>query len=138
MTAQVSTTSVTEWEAVLVHRDINELPGVIARFEAAGVSAELVGSALADSGVELSNAARSGRADWMSSYGGPLALALIAGEVAAQSAFFVSRASAIRAAAVDALLDDVSAVDAAKSLGVSRQKVYEIGRNGARARDAMR
>jgi len=35
---------------------------------------------------------------------------------------------------VDDLLEDFSAVDVAARLGVSRQKVYEIGRVGARLR----
>ena len=68
------------------------------------------------------------------STGGLLAVALLAGEVAAFSAHLVSRASAVRSIAVDTLLDDFSAVSVAGDLGVSRQKVYEIARSGSRLR----
>jgi hypothetical protein len=55
-------------------------------------------------------------------------VALLAAEVGALTAHLTSRSSAIRAVAVEALLDDYSAVTVANRLGVSRQKVYDIAR----------
>lgn len=55
-------------------------------------------------------------------------MALLAAEVGALTAHLTSRSSAIRAVAVEALLDDYSAVTVANRLGVSRQKVYDIAR----------
>lgn len=133
---QASTTSVATWTEVLSHREPDQIPAIAARFDDAGVSIDLVRSVLADSGAALFAALEAGGEGWADRYGGLFAVALLAGEVAAQSAYLVSRASTVRSVAVDALLEDFSAVFVAKSLGVSRQKVYEIGRNGARAREA--
>lgn len=133
---QTVATGATTWHGVLPHREPDQIPAIAARFDEAGVSADLVRSVLADSGAALAEALQSGDSDWARPFGGLLAVALLAGEVAAQAAYLVSRASMVRSVAVDALLDDFSAVVVAQSLGVSRQKVYEIGRNGARAREA--
>lgn len=122
------------WDEVLSHRESDQVPALVARFDDAGVSLDLVRSVLADSGESLAQALQSGEQGWADRFGGLLAVALLAGEVAARSAFLVSRASTVRSVAVDALLEEFSAVFVAKSIGVSRQKVYEIGRNGARAR----
>ncbi|WP_067503576.1 hypothetical protein [Actinoplanes sp. TFC3] len=84
------------------------------------------GNARSDSG----NAGNDGD-DWAKPFGGPLAVALLAAEVGALAAHLTSRASAVRAAAVEALLDEYSAVAVASRLGVSRQKVYDIARPGA-------
>jgi len=122
------------WERVLAHRDPEQVAAIVARFEQAGVRSEQVAEAIADAGVALSGAMQDGRDGWEQPFGGLLAVALIAGEVAAYSAYLVSRASAVRAVAVDGLLEDFSAIAVGASLGVSRQKVYEIGRNGQRLR----
>jgi hypothetical protein len=55
-------------------------------------------------------------------------VALLAAEVSALAAHLNARASAVRALAVDALLEDFSAVTVAAYLGVSRQKVYDLSR----------
>ena len=68
---------------------------------------------------------------WADEFGGYLAVALLAAEVSALAAHLNSRASAARGRAVDALLEEYSAVTVAARLGVSRQKVYEIARGGA-------
>jgi hypothetical protein len=57
-------------------------------------------------------------------------VALLAAEVSSLAAHLNSRASSVRAHAVDELLDDFSAVTVAARLGVSRQKVYDISRGG--------
>ena len=118
----------TSWDTALAHRPPDVRPAIRERFEAAGVHAEDVLAALADGGDELFAAATGGAADWAKQWGGPLAVALLAAEVGAMTAHLTSRSSAIRAAAVEALLDDYSAVTVANRLGVSRQKVYEIAR----------
>ena len=116
------------WDAVLAHRTPDARQPVRERFELAGVAPQLVRTALADGGDELFAAATGGAADWAKPFGGPLAVALIAAEVSALTAHLTSRASAVRALAVEALLDDYSAVTVASRLGVSRQKVYDIAR----------
>jgi hypothetical protein len=83
---------------------------------------------LDDGGDALYAAANSGDRDWTDRFGGPLAVALLAAEVSALAAHLNARGSAVRALAVDALLDDFSAVTVAASLGVSRQKVYDLSR----------
>jgi hypothetical protein len=118
----------TSWDAVLAHRAPDARPAVLERFQSAGISAEQVRAVLDDGGDELYAAAVGGAADWAKPYGGALAVALLAAEVGALTAHLTSRSSAIRALAVDALLDDFSAVTVANRLGVSRQKVYDIAR----------
>jgi hypothetical protein len=120
----------TSWGAVLAHRAPDTRAAVVERFESAGVSAEQVRAVLDDGGDELYAAASGGTADWAKPFGGALAVALLAAEVGALTAHLTSRSSAIRALAVDALLDDFSAVTVASRIGVSRQKVYDIGRPG--------
>jgi hypothetical protein len=116
------------WDAVLAHRPPDTRDPVRERFASAGVTPEQVWASLADNGDALFAAARSGRPDWAEPFGGPLAVALLAAEVSALTAHLTSRGAAIRALAVEALLDDYSAVTVAGRLGVSRQKVYEIAR----------
>jgi hypothetical protein len=116
------------WDVVLAHRTPDTRDPVRERFESAGVTPELVHTALADGGDELFAGAAGGGADWAEPFGGPLAVALLAAEVSALTAHLTSRASAVRARAVEALLDDFSAVTVAARLGVSRQKVYDIAR----------
>ena len=93
----------TGWDAVLAHRPPETREAIRERLESAGVTPD------------------------------QLAAALIAAEVGALTAHLTSRASAVRAVAVEALLDDYSAVAVASRLGVSRQKVYDIARPGATA-----
>lgn len=130
---RVETTSTT-WQQVLAHREPGQIQEIAARFEQAGVQPQLVAQAIADGGAQLDAAMRSNTPGWEQPFGGLLAVALLAGEIAAHSAYLVSRASAVRAVAVDGLLEDFSAIAVGASLGVSRQKVYEIGRNGQRVR----
>jgi len=102
------------------------------------VTPALVQTTIDDLGSALTAAAaRSGSdADWAAPFGGPLAAALLAAEVSAFGSHLVSSASRVRSIAVDDLLEEFSAVHVAARLGVSRQKVYEIGRSGARLRAA--
>jgi hypothetical protein len=116
------------WDAVLAHRSPETRDALRERFESAGVTAAQLRAALDDGGDELFAAATSGAVDWAKAHGGPLAVALLAAEVGAMTAHLTSRSSAIRAVAVEALLDDYSAVTVANRLGVSRQKVYDIAR----------
>jgi hypothetical protein len=116
------------WDVVLAHRPPDTREPVRARFEAAGVPPETVHAALTDGGDALFAAADGRTADWAKPFGGALAVALIAAEVSALTAHLTSRSSAVRALAVEALLDDFSAVSVASRLGVSRQKVYDIAR----------
>jgi hypothetical protein len=118
----------TSWDTVLAHRPPDTRAGVGERFEAAGVAPAAVRAALEDGGDELYAAAVSGDQDWAKPFGGALAVALLAAEVGALTAHLTSRSSAIRALAVEALLDDFIAVTVAGRLGVSRQKVYDIAR----------
>lgn len=101
------------------------------RFAENGITPARVKAVLDDGGDALYAAARSGERDWADRFGGPLAVALLAAEVSSLAAHLNSRASTVRALAVDALLDDFSAVTVATRLGVSRQKVYEISRGAA-------
>jgi DNA-directed RNA polymerase specialized sigma24 family protein len=121
----------TSWDTALAHRPPDLRTAIRERFESAGVRAEDVHAALTDGGDELFAAATGGAADWAKRWGGPLAVALLAAEVGAMTAHLTSRSSAIRAVAVEALLDDFSAVTVANRLGVSRQKVYDIARPGS-------
>jgi hypothetical protein len=118
----------TSWDVVLAHRAPDTRAAIRERFESAGVVVADILAVLADGGDELFAAATGGAADWAKRWGGPLAVALLAAEVGAMTAHLTSRSSAIRAVAVEALLDDYSAVTVANRLGVSRQKVYDIAR----------
>lgn len=124
-----TTTEAARWSDVLAHRAFDGgFADVVARFEKQGVPASLVARTLADAGDELFAAASSGRPDWTEPFGGPHAVALLAAEVSALASHLNSRASAVRATAVNQLLDAYSAVSVAADLGVSRQKVYDIAR----------
>lgn len=116
------------WDDVLAHRPEGVRGEVQIRLAESGIEAGAVAGALADGGDALYAAARSGDPGWAERFGGQLAAALLAAEVGALTAHLTSRASAVRAAAVGVLLEDFSAVSVAASLGVSRQKVYEIAR----------
>lgn len=131
---QIDGTREASWAAVLTHRigDPTEFDQVVSRLTACGISSRQVHVALADGGDALYAAAQSGRPDWCDAFGGPLAVALIAAEVGALAAHLNWRASGIRSLAVDALLDEFSAVSVATELGVARQKVYEIAKSGLR------
>jgi hypothetical protein len=118
----------TGWDVVLAHRPADARQAVRERFVSAGVEPAQVRAALADGGDRLFAAVTSGDDDWAKPFGGPLPVALLAAEVGAMTAHLTSRSSAIRAAAVGALLDEFSAVTVAGRLGVSRQKVYDIAR----------
>lgn len=126
-----------EWQQVLAHRVPNGSEGtalsdVIGRYAEVGITAEQVRQVLMDSGDALYQAATSGESDWADRFGGPLGVALLAAEVSALASHLNSRASGVRSVAVDALLEDYSAITVAAELGVSRQKVYEIARSGLR------
>ena len=116
------------WEAVLAHRPAEVRDAVRDRFVEHGITAEQVRAVLEDGGDDLYAAASSGAEDWADRFGGPLAVALLAAEVSALAAHLNARGSAVRALAVDALLDEFSAVTVAAHLGVSRQKVYDLSR----------
>lgn len=116
------------WATVLAHRPPDARHDVAARLEGCGIGPARVAATLADGGDALHAARSSGDPDWAAPFGGPLAVALLAAEVGALTAHLTSRASAVRGAAVDDLLEDVSAVSVAAALGVSRQKVYDIAR----------
>lgn len=116
------------WSEVLAHRDRDDLELTVARFELARVPARLVSATLRDLGDALFTACRTGDEDWAREFGGSVAVALLAAEVSALAAHLNSRAASVRAAAVELLLDDFSAVSVADELGVSRQKVYDIAR----------
>lgn len=117
------------WNQVLAHRP--EADGsrqeAAERFIAAGISPEQVWAALVDGGDALYAAASNGP-NWTEPFGGPLAVALLAAEVSALAAHLSARAAGVRARAVEELLDEYSAIAVAGQLGVSRQKVYELGR----------
>jgi hypothetical protein len=131
---RVDDTRAVGWEAVLAHRlgDPAEFDQLVSRLAACGLGPHHVHAVLADGGDALYAAARSGRADWYADFGGPLAVALLAAEVGALAAHLNRRASGLRSLAVDALLDDFSAVAVAAELGVARQKVYEVAKSGLR------
>ena len=116
------------WSDVLSHREPDQVPEIASRLASAGVTPDMTATALADSGEMLASRMESGDPGWEQDYGGMLGVALLAGEVSAQAAFRVSQASNVRSGAVNALLDEYSAVFVASQLGISRQKVYEIGR----------
>ncbi|AGL17714.1 hypothetical protein [Actinoplanes sp. N902-109] len=118
----------TSWDSVLEHRSADTRQSIRERFEQAGVTADQVRAALADNGDELYSAAVSGVPGWAEPYGGMLAVALLAAEIGALTAHLTSRSARVRGLAVDALLEDYSAVAVAGRLGVARQKVYEIAR----------
>ena len=121
------------WADQLTHRPDEQHEAIVERFTAAGVTAGILHDALADGGDALHAAATSGADDWANDFGGSLAAALLAAEVSLFSAHLVSRASAVRALAVESLLDEYSAVAVAAALGVSRQKVYDIGKGPSSA-----
>lgn len=117
-----------DWDIVLGHRPAETRDVVRDRFIDNGMSAESVSAALDDGGDALFAAAAGGKEGWADPFGGALAAALLAAEVGALTAHLTSRASSVRALAVSELLDDFSAITVATRLGVSRQKVYGIGR----------
>jgi hypothetical protein len=92
------------------------------RFVDHGVTPEQVRAVLEDGGDALYAAAGSGAEDWADRFGGPLAVALLAAEVSALAAHLNARGPAVRALAVDALLDQYSTVTVAAHLGVSRRR----------------
>jgi hypothetical protein len=116
------------WAETLAHRPPDVRDTVRDRFVQHDIPLTLVRAVLDDGGDTLHAAAAEGGPDWAERFGGPLAVALLAAEVSALAAHLNSRASAVRSLAVQALLDDYSAVTVAAHLAVSRQKVYEIGR----------
>ena len=122
----------TQWRAILAHRPDDLADAAAARFVESGITPDQVRAVLDDLGGSLCAAAGGGGDDWSAPFGGRLAVALLAAEVSALAAHLNSRASTVRALAVEALLDEYSAVTVAARLGVSRQKVYEIGRGGGR------
>lgn len=119
-----------DWDEVLAHRPPDTRAGVRDRFLACGVTIGQVHAALVDGGDALHVAAGTDDPQWTKPFGGPLVVALLAAEVSSLAAHLNSRASAVRARAVDELLADFSAVTVAAHLGISRQKVYDIGRGG--------
>jgi hypothetical protein len=122
----------TSWDAVLAHRSPDTRTAVRERLVLAGVTPAVLRATLEDGGDALFASARDrAKDDWAEEFGGLLAVALLAAEVGALAAHLTSRASAVRAVAVEALLDEFSAVAVASRLGVSRQKVYDIARPGA-------
>ena len=124
-----------DWATVLAHRAPELRFAVRDRFLEIGIRPEQVNDVLVDLGRSLAEAMASAEADWADRFGGHLAVALLAAEVSAYAAHLNSRASTVRAHAVDALLEEYSAVTVAARLGVSRQKVYEIARGGAQSAD---
>lgn len=129
-----SVSSAPSWVDVLGHREPDQVPDIARRLTSAGIAPEVAARVLADSGDALAADMESGRPGWEHDYGGMLGVALLAGEVSAQTAFRVSQASKVRGAAVAALLEDFNAVFVASQLGVSRQKVYGLGRAATRSR----
>jgi hypothetical protein len=116
------------WPTVLAHRPADQRAAAADRFIENGIGPDRVAAVLDDLGHGLCVAASAGRDDWAEAFGGRLAVALLAAEVSALAAHLNSRASTVRAKAVDGLLDEYSAVTVAARLGISRQKVYEISR----------
>ncbi|MBX3067463.1 MAG: hypothetical protein IT191_08735 [Microbacteriaceae bacterium] len=118
-----------DWDDVLAYRPAGQQRAEVRdRLAASGVTPETLSRVLADGGDELNARATMATKDWADPFGGPLAAALLAAEVSALSAHLNSRAANVRARAVEDLLDEVSVVAVASHLGVSRQKVYELGR----------
>lgn len=126
------------WEDALLHRPAQELPELVARFQAAGVTPDDVMAALADGGDQLHEAATADGPDWPHRFGGAFATALLATEVSALAAHLNSRAAAVRSRAVEALPEDFSAVSVAADLRVSRQKVYDIAGTPVRSTPYIR
>jgi len=120
-----------DWQ--LNHRPADQRAAVSARLAEAGLTPRHLAAALSDGGDALYAASRARAGGWSEPFGGDLGVALLAAEVSALAAHLNSRASAVRALAVDALLDDYSAVAVASALGVSRQKVYDISKGGSTA-----
>jgi hypothetical protein len=116
------------WGDTLAHRPPELRSAVRDRFVENGITVDQVRAVLCDGGDDLFAAASGGGEGWADRFGGPLAVALLAAEVSALGAHLNARGSAVRALAVDALLDDFSAVTVAARLGVSRQKVYDLSR----------
>jgi len=119
------------WRRVLAHRSRDgqdTVDAAVERFRAAGVTPEEAESHLKDGGDRLYAAAHTGAGDWADAFGGPRAVAVVAAEVSALMSHLVARAASVRAACVDALLDEFSAVAVANALGVARQKVYELAK----------
>ncbi|HEY4535498.1 MAG TPA: hypothetical protein VIG71_05930 [Enteractinococcus sp.] len=133
-TSTTVTASPEVWAETLAHRIVADvdLEELISRFTSCGLTPLDVRTVLMDGGDSLYQAAVDGAPGWAEQFGGPLAVALLAAEVSAFASHLNSRASGVRAVAVDTLLDDFSAVSVARELGVSRQKVYEIARSGLR------
>ncbi|WP_120002784.1 hypothetical protein [Nesterenkonia muleiensis] len=126
-----------DWRRVLAHRlrshpDATGLDELIRRYTDCGIGPKQVHQVLTDGGDGLYQAATSGEPHWADQFGGPLGAALLAAEVSTLASHLNSRASGVRSVAVEALLEDYSAITVAAELGVSRQKVYDIGRNGLR------
>ena len=125
------------WRRILAHRlhgglDADSFNELVRRYTDCGIGPEQVNQVLMDGGDSLYEAVTSGDPDWADRFGGPLGAALLAAEVSALASHLSTRASGVRSIAVDALLDDYSAVTVAGELGVSRQKVYDIAKNGLR------
>lgn len=119
------------WQRVLSHRTAAaDQRDAAARFEEAGLGPDDVAAVLDDGGDALFAAAAGNRTDWAVPFGGLKAVALLAAELSTLAAALNSRASGIRSVAVGLLLEDYSAVSVARELGISRQKVYEVGRAG--------
>ena len=123
-----------DWRKLPAYRDPSDptTASVLARLAAAGLTPHEVLAALRDAGDALHEQATSDDDDWSGPFGGPLAAALLATEVGALAAHLGSRAAAVRSRAVRELLQDYSAIAVAEALGVSRQKVYDIARDGDR------
>lgn len=118
-----------EWDSVLSYRpELEQRKTVAARLAENGITPQFLRSVLADGGDELNARALAGGQDWAEPFGGPLCAALLAAEVSALSAHLNSRAANVRAKAIEDLLDEISVVAVATHLGISRQKVYELGR----------
>ncbi|MBD7994011.1 hypothetical protein H9639_01700 [Arthrobacter sp. Sa2CUA1] len=120
-----------DWQQVLAHRTAAaDRSDAAARFRDAGLDPSEVDAVLRDGGDALFAAAAGPDPDWAEPFGGLKAAALLAAELSSLAAALNSRASGIRSAAVALLLEDYSAVSVARELGISRQKVYEVGRAG--------
>lgn len=135
---QNTTNDALAWREALAHRDDESATIVSARFAKHGISADVVAMVLSDNGSAMFDDVSSGRADWALPYGGLHGAALLAGEVAIHASHLVARAAAMRSIAVDGLLEDLSVVEVASELGVSRQKIYEIARGGSALREQIR
>lgn len=117
------------WNVVLAHRPDETRGEVAARLAGCGLTPTQVAAALIDAGDALHATSITDDPAWTDRFSGPLAVALLSAEVSALAAHLTSRASAVRVRAVEALLEDFSAVSVAAHLGVSRQKVYDIARS---------